>query len=78
VVNAGLASAENDSTLTQVVGCELNGNLVTGQDTNVVLAHLARDVGGHNVTVLKFYPEQGIGQGLQDRALHFNVIFFCH
>jgi len=43
-----------------------------------MLAHFSRDVSGDNVSVLEFYPEQGIGQGLQDRAFHFNVIFFCH
>ena len=43
-----------------------------------MLAHLARYVGGYNVTVLELYPEQGVGQSLQDRTFHFNMIFFCH
>ena len=78
VINAGLASAEYDSTLGQVIGCELNGNLIAGQDADVMLAHLSRDVRGNDVSVLELNPEKGIGQGFQDRAFHFNVIFFCH
>jgi len=43
-----------------------------------MLAHLARDVSGNNVSVFKLNPEQGIGQGLKDRPFHLNMIFFCH
>ena len=28
--------------------------------------------------VLKFYPEHGVRKSLDDLALHFNVLFFCH
>ena len=68
----------SDSALGQIVGRQLNRYLVTSQNTYVVLAHLAGDMGGHNVTVFELYPEHGVGQGLCYRAFHFNVIFFCH
>jgi hypothetical protein len=30
------------------------------------------------VTVLQFYPKHGVRQGLDDRTLHLDVIFFGH
>ncbi|MFT5392828.1 MAG: hypothetical protein ACI8PT_003026 [Gammaproteobacteria bacterium] len=47
-----LPRAVSDATLGKVVWCELHGNFVTGQYTDVVLAHFTRDVGSDNVPIL--------------------------
>jgi hypothetical protein len=35
-------------------------------------------MGCYHVVVFKFDPKCGIGQGVDDLPLHFNLIFFCH
>ena len=47
------ARAVGDATLGQVVGRQFHLDLVAGEDADVVLAHLAGDMGGHDVTVLQ-------------------------
>ena len=73
-----LAGAEGDAPFGKVVWRELNGDAVAGEDADVMFAHLARDVRGHDVTVVELNAEQGIGQGLDDRPLHLDVFFFRH
>src|ERR1700760_863700 len=73
-----LAAAVDDATLGQVVGSHLYGHRVPGEDADVVLAHFARDVCGHDVTVLELHAECGVGQSLGDLTLHLNGIFFRH
>lgn len=74
-VNA-LTHTVRDATLGQVVRRQLHRYLVTPKDSNVVLAHLAGDMSGHHVTVLKLHPELGVGKGFKNRAFHFYVVFF--
>src|SRR3712207_4205114 len=59
----------DDATAGQVVGRELHDHAVLGQDADVVLAHLAADVGEHPVPVLQLDPEHRIGQRLDDATL---------
>lgn len=73
-----LASAEGNTTLGQIVWSDLNGYLVTSQNTNVVLAHLARDVSHNNVAILKLYFKGSVWQGFKNGALHLDTFFFCH
>ena len=54
------------------------GDTVSAEDSNVVLAHLSRDMGMDNVSVIKFDPELRIGKGFKNRTFHFNVFFFGH
>lgn len=54
------------------------GNLVASQNAYVVFAHLAGDVRDNLVSVFEFDSKLGIGQGLNDYALHFYTFFFCH
>ena len=72
----GLAPAVDDAALREVVRRQLHRDLVTGQNTNVILAHLARDVRGHDVAVLEFDPKRRVGQRLGDDAFHLNGFFF--
>src|SRR5438270_12544740 len=72
------AAAIDDAALGQVVGSHLHRHRITGEDADVVLAHLARDVGGDYVAVLQLHPESRIGQGLDDLAFHLDRVFFGH
>ena len=63
------AVAEDDPTTGQVVGAELNDYSVLGEDPDVVLAHLARDVCENLVTVGQLDPEHCVRESLDDRAL---------
>lgn len=46
-----LASAISNSPFTQVIRGQLNSNFVPGQNTDVVLSHLAGDVSRYNVPI---------------------------
>src|SRR3954451_21611439 len=59
----------DDATAGQVVGRELHDHAVLGQDADVVLTHLAADVGEHPVSVLQLDPEHRVGQRLHDATL---------
>lgn len=47
-----LACAVSDTALRQVIRGKLHSDLVTGQNTNVVLAHLSRYMRGYDMPVL--------------------------
>src|SRR3954466_11243320 len=64
-----LLVAVDDATAGQVVGRELHDHAVFGQDADVVLAHLAADVGEHPVPVLQLDPEHRVGQRLDNATL---------
>ena len=72
------ALPEGDPALGQIVGCQLHGHGIAPKNPDVMLAHFPGDVGNDFMTVLKFYPELGIGEGFDDRALHFDAFFFRH
>src|SRR5690606_27620209 len=72
----GSAAAEGDAALGEVVGSELNGDAVAREDADVVLAHLAGDMSRDHVPVVQFYAKQRVGEGLDDRSLHLDVLFF--
>ncbi len=74
----GLLLPEGDATLAQIVGRHLNFDLVTGQDTDIVFTHATGNMGSDNVPVLQLNAKHGVRQGLKDRTLHFNMIFFRH
>jgi len=73
-----LFGAINDAALVQVVWSQLNDNAVTGQDADVVLTHLARDVCSNDMTIVQLYAEGRVWKGVNNLAFHFNVVFFCH
>src|ERR687898_583088 len=60
----GLLVAVDDPTPGEVVRRELHHDPVLGEDPDVVLAHLAADVGEYLVAVAQLDAEHGIGQGL--------------
>src|SRR3954449_8545587 len=74
-----LLVAVDDATAGQVVGRELHDHAVLGQDADVVLPHLAADVGEHPVPVLQLDPEHRIGQRLDDATLDLDgPVFLRH
>src|SRR3990172_5149487 len=73
-----LSSAEGDATFRQIVGRQLYRYAVAGEYANVVLAHLAGNVGGHDVAVIQLDAKQRVVWRFGNRSLHFNVFFFGH
>src|SRR5215212_2812556 len=74
--SAGLLVPVDDATPGQVVRRELHHHSVLGEDPDVVLTHLAADVGEHLVSVGQLDPEHGVGEGLHDGALDLDHAFF--
>src|SRR5689334_4296021 len=76
LVRLGLLVPVDDPTSGEVVRGELHHDAVLGEDPDVVLAHLAADVGENLVSVGQLDPEHGIRKGLHDGALHLDHAFF--
>src|SRR4051794_33817631 len=66
----------DDPTPREVVRRELHHHAVLGEDPDVVLAHLAADVGQDLVTVAQLHPEHGVRESLDDGALDLDHTFF--
>jgi hypothetical protein len=41
-------------------------------------SHFAGNMGQHPVPIVQFNPEHGVRQGLYDRSLNGNHLFFSH
>src|SRR5690606_6646233 len=70
-----LPAAVDDAALAQIVGSQLDGDTVAGQDANVVLTHLAGDVRSHDVTVLQPDAKRRVGERLDHDAFHLQCFF---
>src|SRR5262245_14320484 len=70
-----LLVAIDDAAACQVVGRELHGDLVAGEDLDEVHPHLPGDVGQHHVLVLERHPEHRVGQRLDHRAFDLYAFF---
>src|SRR5690625_1882489 len=74
-----LLVAVNDPTTGQVVGTELHHDPVLRKDTNIVLTHLAGDVGKHLVAVRQLDPEHRVRESLDDTAFDLDdAVFLRH
>ena len=73
-----LLGTEDNASLAQIVGRQLDGHFVAGEDAYVMHAHLAGDVTEHHVPVLKFDPKGRIGQVFDHLTLEFNNVFLTH
>lgn len=67
-----------DAPFTQIVRSQLNLDLISGQNSDVILAHFARNVGRYYVAVFQLNTEHGVWQGINNLAIHFNMIVFRH
>lgn len=72
------AFAEGNAALAEVVGRHFDLDAVAFENTDVVLAHLARDVGQDFGAVIKFDLKQGVGQGGGDYTFEFDDVVFGH
>src|SRR5699024_3915660 len=71
--------AVDDAATREIVRRELHHNFVLGKDPDVVLAHLAADVGEHFMTIGQLDLEHRIGKRFDYSAFHFdNAFFFRH
>jgi hypothetical protein len=70
-----LLVAVNDPPAIQVVGTQLHGHAIAGQNADEVLAHPSRDMGQSLVIVLELDLEHGIRQRLRDHCHYLNRIF---
>src|SRR5215212_7966728 len=69
----------NDAAPGQVVGRELHHDAVLGQNADVVLPHLAADVGENLVSVLQLNAKHRIGQGFDHATLNLDgTVFLGH
>src|SRR5437660_1514071 len=76
----GLAerTAIGDPALVQIVRRDGNGDDVARQDTDEVLANLARDDRSDFVAVVQLHAKLGIRQGRHDLALYHDCFFLRH
>ena len=79
VPSARLLVAVNDASSREVVWAKFYNHFVLGEDSDVVLAHLARDVSEDLVAVRQFDPKHCIGQCFDDRTFDLdNAVFISH
>jgi hypothetical protein len=75
----GLLVAVDDTAAGQVVGRELHNHAVLGEDSDVVLTHLARNVGKNLVTIGQLNAEHRIRKGFDNRTFDFDdAVFVGH
>jgi len=67
--------AIDDAAAVQVIRAKLDGDSITREDANEVLAHSARNMRQYLVLVLELYFEQRIRQRLYDHRHYFDCIF---
>ena len=75
-MRVSLFAAPGDSALGGIVDRNLDRDLVTEQDLDIVHAEFARDMGGYDHIVRQLDLEGCVGQNLNDRTFKLqNVIF---
>ena len=75
----GLLVAIDNASAGEVVGTQLYDDLVLGEDSDVVLAHLARNVGKNLMAVGQLHAEHGVGQRFDNRAFDLDdAVFLGH
>ena len=72
----GLAFAVSDATFGQIVRRQLDTHLVTGHDSDEVLAHPARHVRHHFISGFQLNPKTSIRKCLCDSTFDFEGLFF--
>jgi hypothetical protein len=70
--------AVDDATAVEVVGRDLDPNLVARQDTNAEPAHLAGQMGEQLVIVLELHAEQQVREGFGYLTVDFELLLNCH
>src|SRR4029078_6820798 len=73
-----LFEAVRNPSLSEIIGCHLDQNLVAGKHPDPVLAHPSRRMGDDLVFVLELHPEGGVGEQLGHHPREFEHFFFRH
>src|SRR4029450_11881701 len=74
-----LLHPKGDSAAGEVVGRELHLHAITGEDADVVLAHLPGDASEDVGSVVELSPEHRAGERLDDFAFDLDLLFLdCH
>lgn len=68
--------AVGDASSAEVIRGELDPDFVLGKNSDVVAAHLSRDVPKHGVPIFKLYLEHGVWERLDDGAFQHDGFFF--
>lgn len=68
--------AVDDTAAGQIVRGHFHPHPVTQQDADVILAHSARKVSQHLVSILQAHAELRGWQGFNNDAFYLNLIFF--
>jgi hypothetical protein len=71
---SALLVAVSDPASGEIVRRKLNDHLVTRKDSDVVHAHLTRDMRQHLVPILKLHTKHRVGKGLYYRSFELNGI----
>src|SRR5438552_2479818 len=75
--SGSLSVAVDDPAHRQIVGRELDADPVAGQDSNVIHAHLAANVGeDFGLVLVEFYAETGVREVFEDGALDLDTLLF--
>lgn len=75
MMNGLLTLAVRNSTLTQIVRCQLYGHAISGDDTDEMLPHLAGDMSYNLMPVFKLYSKLSPGEGLDDYTRQLDYFF---
>src|SRR5258708_25049836 len=67
---------EGDAAAGEVVGAELDADLVADEDADVELADLPRRVGEDVLAGLQLHLEHGVGKRLDDGGVHLDRLLF--
>lgn len=70
--------AKNDARLGQIVGRELDFDLIAGNDANEMLAHFPGDMGEDVALPGKIDPKHRARQHLRDDSFRDDLFFFRH
>src|SRR4029079_3276144 len=73
-----LFEAVRNPSLSEIIGCHLDQNLVAGKHPDPVLAHPSRRMGDDLVFVLELHPERGVGEKIGQHPREFEHFFFRH
>ena len=68
--------AVGDTTASQVVGRDFDGDVITGKDSNAVAPHSSRDASEHIVVFVNLNSEIAVTENFGDVTLQFNGFFF--
>src|ERR1035438_2122067 len=77
-VRGDLPVAEGDAAFGQVVGGQLQGDLVARQHANAVAAQPSRQMGQHDAVMVDLDAEFAARELFQNRTGYFDIVFFTH